>query len=147
MCPEMMKTLLLVAVLLGIGGLLSFVVMAAISRKGSAPGLVDGRLAPLPETPNAHLATFPIPEGTDGKAAIQSALGQLPGTRVVAETGPYLAAESRTGLFGFVDDVEVLIDEAAGELHVRSASRMGHSDLGANEKRVARLRELFEATQ
>lgn len=145
----MVKMILLAAIVLAIGGLLSFVVMAAISRKGTAPGLVDGKLAPLPETPNAHFQTVPLPDGTtaDASASLKAALQQLPGTTIVTEEGTYLAAESRTGLLGFVDDIEVLVREEDREVDIRSASRIGHSDLGANEARIARLRELWTAAR
>ena len=41
----------------------------------------------------------------------------------------------------FKDDVDVAVDSTAGgsRLHVRSASRVGHSDLGVNARRVDRL--------
>jgi uncharacterized protein (DUF1499 family) len=41
----------------------------------------------------------------------------------------------------FVDDVEFRYDAAAEVVHVRSASRIGRSDLGANRKRIEALRE------
>jgi len=43
----------------------------------------------------------------------------------------------------YVDDVELRLDENKQLIHVRSASRVGHSDLGANRKRVARIRAAF----
>ena len=48
--------------------------------------------------------------------------------------------EFTTALMGYVDDVEFLYDPAAGVTHVRSASRLGYSDLGANRKRIEALR-------
>jgi len=51
-------------------------------------------------------------------------------------------AEFRSRL-GFVDDVEFRIDEAAGVIHVRSASRTGYWDLGVNRRRVEAIREAF----
>ncbi|MEP0959532.1 DUF1499 domain-containing protein [Microcoleus sp. FACHB-1515] len=44
---------------------------------------------------------------------------------------------------GFVDDVEFYLDEAAGVIYVRSASRLGQSDLGVNRKRVETIRSQF----
>ncbi|NNF12493.1 MAG: DUF1499 domain-containing protein, partial [Gemmatimonadetes bacterium] len=40
----------------------------------------------------------------------------------------------------FVDDLELLVG-VDGELIVRSASRVGEGDLGANARRVENLRE------
>jgi Protein of unknown function (DUF1499) len=41
---------------------------------------------------------------------------------------------------GFVDDVEFWLDRTANVVHVRSASRLGKSDLGVNRKRVEQIR-------
>jgi uncharacterized protein (DUF1499 family) len=41
---------------------------------------------------------------------------------------------------GFVDDVEFLIDDSAKLINVRSASRLGQSDLGVNRKRIETIR-------
>jgi len=40
--------------------------------------------------------------------------------------------------------VEFLEDASSGLVHVRSASRLGHSDLGANRKRIEAIREMVE---
>ena len=40
----------------------------------------------------------------------------------------------------FTDDLEFLLDRERGVIDVRSASRVGYSDLGANRKRVEALR-------
>jgi len=39
--------------------------------------------------------------------------------------------------------VEFRIDDAAGVIHVRSASRTGYWDLGVNRRRVEAIREAF----
>jgi uncharacterized protein (DUF1499 family) len=41
---------------------------------------------------------------------------------------------------GYVDDVEFYLDEGANVIHVRSASRLGKSDLGVNRQRVEEIR-------
>jgi uncharacterized protein (DUF1499 family) len=61
----------------------------------------------------------------------------------VLSTGDYLAATFRTPLLGFIDDLEARLDREAGVIQLRSASRVGHSDLGANRKRIERLVALF----
>ena len=40
----------------------------------------------------------------------------------------------------FVDDVQLRFDEGAESIQVRSASRLGISDMGVNRKRVEMLR-------
>jgi uncharacterized protein (DUF1499 family) len=57
------------------------------------------------------------------------------GLEAVEINDSYLYFTSKSAIFGFVDDVEFhLTDE--GNLQFRSASRVGHSDLGVNEKRI-----------
>ena len=46
----------------------------------------------------------------------------------------------------FTDDVEFSLDEAAGVIHVRSASRIGHGDRGVNRARVEAIRSAFMAS-
>lgn len=64
------------------------------------------------------------------------------GTDIVTLQNDYLHATYKTALLGFTDDLELLLDEASSLVHVRSASRLGKSDLGANRKRIEALREL-----
>jgi uncharacterized protein (DUF1499 family) len=61
--------------------------------------------------------------------------------RIVTATDHYLHAECSSALFGFVDDLECLLDAEAGVIHLRSAARMGYSDLGVNRRRIETLRE------
>lgn len=55
----------------------------------------------------------------------------------------YIRAEFVSKIFRFVDDVEFYFpDKKSKELliHVRSASRVGYSDLGVNRKRIEQIR-------
>ncbi len=48
----------------------------------------------------------------------------------------------RIPLFGFKDDVKLLVQPDGDErsiLHLKSASRVGYSDLGVNRRRVNRI--------
>ena len=67
-----------------------------------------------------------------------------PRASVVTQDGQYLHAEFRSALMGFVDDVEFLLAPDQMGIHVRSAARLGYSDLGVNPKRVESLRAQFE---
>jgi len=66
------------------------------------------------------------------------------GTNIETLQPNYLHATYKTKLLGYTDDLELLLDEATGVLHVRSASRIGQSDLGANRKRIDALRILLQ---
>ena len=65
------------------------------------------------------------------------------GGEIAAEEGAYISATFTSALFGFVDDVECRNDKANHTIHLRSASRVGHSDFGTNRKRVAFISSLF----
>jgi len=45
---------------------------------------------------------------------------------------------------GFIDDVEFWQDPVAGVIQVRSASRLGQSDLGVNRRRIEEIRRRFK---
>jgi uncharacterized protein (DUF1499 family) len=54
-------------------------------------------------------------------------------------TDVYIQAICTSKVFSFVDDVEFYFDTETSKLHYRSASRVGHSDMGANRKRIMQL--------
>jgi uncharacterized protein (DUF1499 family) len=129
-------------------------VLSVTARRPENLGVVNGRLAPCPDSPNcvssqaddAKHRIEPIPFAGDPDEAVRrlkTAVGAVPRLRVVAETGDYLHAEATSLLFHFVDDVEFFADRPAKVIHVRSASRAGRSDLGVNRARVERIREAF----
>lgn len=110
----------------------------------------DGTLAPCPDTPNCVHTGNRHPEGTEGidladtegdvTARLREVVEAMPRVEVVETSPGYIHAEATSRIFRFVDDLELLV-APDGELVVRSASRVGRSDLGANEDRVQRLRE------
>ncbi|MBA1149098.1 DUF1499 domain-containing protein [Ectothiorhodospiraceae bacterium WFHF3C12] len=111
-------------------------------------------LAPCPDKPNCvcsdaqdrRHAIAPLVLRGDPAAtwpAIGDIVAALPRTRIVSSDDDYLHAELRTPLLRFVDDLELLLDAQAGEVAVRSASRVGYSDFGVNRKRVEMLRRLL----
>ena len=58
----------------------------------------------------------------------------------------YVLAEFTSALFRFVDDVEFYFPEKQADdavIHIRSASRVGYSDLGANRNRIEQIRSQF----
>ena len=71
-------------------------------------------------------------------------IASLPRTQVVSHTNEYIHAECTSLIFRFVDDVEFLLDEEKYLIHVRSASRVGYSDLGVNRKRIETIRQQFQ---
>ena len=61
--------------------------------------------------------------------------------KLIKQGYDYLKFEFTTFFFRFVDDVEIVLEDSV--LHIRSASRVGHSDLGKNRKRVEEIRKLL----
>jgi len=82
----------------------------------------------------------------DAAAAWRTLLAVLearPGVRIQVRGDDYLHATAHSALFGFVDDLECRLDAQRGVIHLRSASRVGGSDLGANRARIEALRAAF----
>jgi uncharacterized protein (DUF1499 family) len=114
-------------------------------------GARDGKLTPCPSSPNcvcsqasdAH-AIAPLEFSGDAEAALRKLRGvieSMPRTQIVEAKPGYLYAEFTSSFMGFVDDVEFFVGGSV--IHVRSASRLGYSDLGVNRKRVEAIRETF----
>ena len=71
---------------------------------------------------------------------LRDAVAALPRVRIVESADGYLRAEATSLLFRFVDDLEVLHVPGSARIDVRSASRVGYSDVGVNRARVESLR-------
>ena len=71
-------------------------------------------------------------------------LNQFEGARVITFESNVIEAEFISAVFRFVDDVEFHLDETERIIHVRSASRVGFSDLGVNRRRIEKIRKLFQ---
>ena len=120
---------------------------------GTAPrlGVSDGRLAPCPSSPNCvssrsadarhRVEPLSLAGNVDaGWLALKEQVAALPRTRIVEQSPLYVRAECRSALFGFVDDLELLLDREAARIQVRSASRTGYGGMGVNRRRIEELR-------
>ena len=67
-----------------------------------------------------------------------------PRTEIIKQDERYIHAEFSSALLGYVDDVEFYLLPDQQLIHVRSASRLGYSDLGVNRKRVEAIRAEFD---
>ena len=92
-----------------------------------------------------------LPDAGAGPEAALARLRQIlesrPRTRIVESSALYLHAEETSRWWGFVDDLELLVDPASGVVHVRSASRLGRRDFGVNRARVEALRAALRRTR
>ncbi len=117
-------------------------------------GVRDGRLAPPKPTPNnvnsqidkrADAAHYIEPLRYSGDprrawAALRQVIDGMPRAKVVKAEPNYLYVEFTSKLMGYVDDTEFYLDEKAGVIQVRSASRLGRSDFGVNRERIESIR-------
>jgi len=141
--------ILKILIVLFLLGCVAFFFLGLKSKSGSALGLVDGRLADCPSSPNCASSENDAPEqkkvkplsGSLEKA--KSAITALGGT-ITADSENYVSATFTSAIFRFVDDVE-LRPGPEGTVHIRSASRVGYSDRGANKKRIAAIRAQMTA--
>lgn len=128
---------------------------------GTAPtdlGVHHGRLKAPATTPNSvssqaglfrghpmqQQATIsPLPlRGTPTEAInrLRALVQAMPGAEVVTERADYLYVRFHSHWLGFVDDAEFWADPQARVIQLRSASRLGESDLGVNRARIERIR-------
>jgi uncharacterized protein (DUF1499 family) len=134
-------------------------IASIFSFSGKRPtnlGVKDGKLGTCPSSPNCVSSNSsdeqhkiePLTYQGDGKAAfekLKSIIASIESAKMIQAETHYLYAEFTSKLMGFVDDVEFYLDENAGIIQVRSASRLGQSDLGVNRKRIEDIRTKFNA--
>ena len=119
-------------------------------EKPSNLGVKDDRLTACPGTPNCVNSQSDDPQSkieplpAKSIAEIKQVVEGMERTTIVEEADNYLYAEFQSKLMGYVDDVEFYLDSAANAVQVRSASRLGKSDLGVNRKRVEEIRSKLQ---
>lgn len=114
-------------------------------------------LPPCPDSPNCVSSedsreghqVAPLVAGVDADSARENLLAVLTAQPRVAwqsESDRVIRAQFTSALFRFVDDVQFVIGDD-GTVQVRSASRIGYWDLGANRRRVEDLRDALASGQ
>jgi len=137
---------------------LNMLIIGCTGARPASLGIKDGKLAPCPSTPNCvssqrtdrEHAVEPLSfPGTvaEAHAGIKKIILSMKRSRIITETDSYIHAEFTSAVFRFVDDVEFQFDESTKVIHVRSASRLGSSDLGVNRKRVEDIRARWKASE
>jgi uncharacterized protein (DUF1499 family) len=112
-----------------------------------------GQLAALPKSPNCVSSQVsgkaninPLTFTGSASSAWVSLKSVMSADQNASQTeidDSYMHIECKTPLLGFVDDLEFYLDEPNEIIHVRSASRLGYSDLGKNRQRVEHIRTAF----
>ncbi len=98
---------------------------------------------PCPDTPNCERTSRTFEAAPDRlyQAAL-AALSDLSPVEMTTDRDDYAAHAVYRVAFVFKDDVHIAVrptEQGGGTLHVRSASRVGYSDLGVNARRVQRF--------
>jgi uncharacterized protein (DUF1499 family) len=137
-------------------GILSSFLVACSGEFPGNLGVKNGKLAACPGSPNcvssqmADTGHFIAPlafrdDPNVAFARVKEILKHRNDTTTIEEGRGYIRVEFRTRLF--VDDGEFLLDPEQRAIHVRSASRLGYSDLGKNRSRMEEIRYVFSGSE
>jgi len=114
-------------------------------------GLVNGKLQACPDSPNCinseALTISPINISKTEENLAWSLLQQIiteQGGNIQFKSTDYLSAIFKSGIFGFIDDVEARLDLDAKVIHLRSASRVGYYDFGVNARRLKTIKKAIQ---
>jgi len=98
--------------------------------------------------PAFDLSPYPLRDnalsGSDLTKTTTQILSEQMALEVTYTSPTQVKAIASSLIFGFKDDIEILIDSSGGKLHFRSASRTGYYDFGVNRERSERFYKLLE---
>ena len=149
-----MKVTLIVLSMLFLIMIVSLFIHGINSRKGSAPGLIDGKLSQCSKKPNCvcsevkgdaehYIKPLLISSGDDiENLSIAKVVLKEMGGVLKLEDKNYILFNFTSAIFGFVDDMEIHLNK--NTIHFRSASRVGTSDFGVNRKRVNEFKKIYQ---
>jgi len=128
-----------------------YIIFMILSTANQADSTSKKTLPPCRDSPNCvssqtedakqYIEPFKI-SGSPEEAwqALKKAIDNHSRMVITHETADTLHAEATSLVFQFVDDINVVLDADTNLIHIRSASRTGHSDFGVNRKRIEALR-------
>ena len=137
-----------------LGALTIMSLFGCSSTRPTTIGVADNQLSPCPSRPNcvssdasdADHRIEPLRfQGDPAETweALKAVVAAQPRMQIIASDDRYLHAEASSRIFGFVDDVEFHLRPEQSMIAVRSASRIGYSDMGVNAERVETIRKLL----
>ncbi|PKG37766.1 DUF1499 domain-containing protein [Psychromonas sp. Urea-02u-13] len=143
--------------------LLSSVLLAGCSGTSPTLGISDGQLKACPESPNCvssqatdkqHAIAPIVFNGSAKQAQMQllSVINTWDRSKVIVVKEDYIRVEFTSAIMRFIDDVEFYFPAVSMAkdntektektvIQVRSASRLGESDLGVNRERIEKITE------
>lgn len=130
------------------------IIASIFSFSGNRPtnlGINQGQFAPCPTSPNCvssqsldaqhQIEPFSYQDSPETAfEQLEKLLKNTENAKIITDEPNYIYAEFTSDLMGFVDDVEFYLDQENSLIQVRSASRLGESDLGVNRQRIETIR-------
>ncbi len=118
-------------------------------------GLHDAQLIACPTSPNCVSSSArddehyiaPIAYSADKDAVLDklvAIINNQPRTEIIEQTDDYILVEFTSRLMGFVDDAEFYFLPNEKAIAMRSAARLGESDLGVNRRRLEQFRLVLQ---
>ena len=115
-------------------------------------GVIGNKLSDCPKSPNC-VSSFgkdeehyidPINYKSENPLSLlKSIIAENYEAVIENESDNYFHAVFISKIMRYRDDVEFLVDKKNHLIHVRSASRIGYGDMGANRTRIEQIRRLF----
>ncbi len=146
-------TAIVIAVIVVIGYPALLAVVAVSS--GIPANVGGGTLALCPDSPNC-VSSLPeeredaqiepltyTGEQSEAQAALVAVLEDLPRTQIMLAREDYVYAERRSPTMRFVDDLEFVFDDETQTINVRSAARLGYSDMDQHRAHIEQIRAAF----
>lgn len=131
---------------------LAIAISACSGTRPNNLGVRGGMLSACPESPNCvsssadkensqhAIAPIAYSDSSNIMERLKMLLEAASNAEIISASDNYIHVEFVSSLMGFVDDVEFYIVPGQQVIHVRSASRLGKSDMGVNRQRIEMLR-------
>lgn len=119
-------------------------------------GVINGKLAPMPNKPNAVSSQTEIMDKRveplkfigdleNSKKLVIDIINTFKNIEIIKNEENYIYAIFSTEKMKYKDDVEFYFDDDKKLIHFKSASRVGYSDMGVNRKRYEDIKKVYES--
>ena len=101
----------------------------------------DGNLSSCKSDTHCARQNWKVNDAHSGLSHLAIKLASSKNTEILKLSEGYLHATISSNFFGFIDDLELLVDDNNTLIQARSLSRIGQSDFGVNSARLNSLRK------
>jgi len=144
-------------ILVGVLGAMGVIIIYMFVKNNLIPnnlGVNNGMLAKMPKTPNAvssqteekdkSIEALEFRENlVNSKKRVIKAIESYGNAKIIKNETNYIYVIFTTGLMKYHDDVEFYFDESKKLIQIRSASRIGYSDMGLNRERYNKIKGVY----